>query len=295
LPRDPRVRRWARLRDADPANLLGLPEEARDFIERLPVGQGFVRSHGLMLAQVHEIPRPKVWDKELSKTVPNRQDVATSPAHRKNVENKVARLPALAKDALFTIARAEAVTPSSLRALLRRSQSSVNGALSRLMAAGLVAYRTANAGPGRPPSIYFLMPEGLEAFRQETGSYPDRVGTDHDHKHLVEAAVAALGVARLHHERFDILYEAEGEQRAVEVETGANNDDFLSENLAKMIDLQGVGQFVAADDRAYNRILQTCARWTYTNKKSLTLRIAFPAELPEWTQYTFRTEEPTTP
>lgn len=277
------------------ANLLGLPEEARDFIERLPVGQGFVRSNGLMLVQVHEVPRPKVWDNELSKTVPNRQDVATNVAHRKSVENKVARLSPLAKDALLAIARADAVTPSGLRALLHRSQGSVNGALSRLRSAGLVAYVTALAPNGRPPSIYFLMPEGLEAFRQETGTYPDRRGTEHDHKQLVDAAVAALGLTRLHHERFDILYEAEGEQRAIEVETGANNDDQLDANLAKMLELQGDVQFVAADDRAFNRVLQTCARWSYTNKKPLTLRVAFPAELPEWTQYTFRTEEPSTP
>lgn len=277
------------------ANLLGLPDDARDLIEHLPVGRAFVRANGLILAQVQEVPRPTVRDNELSVSVPNRQDVAANPAHRKSVENKVARLPADARDALLAIGRAEAVTPSGLSALLHRSHGKTSTALSRLLKTGLVAYVTANAPAGRPPSIYFLMPEGLEAFRQETESYPDREGTQHDHKQLVDAAVAALGVDRQPHKRFDILYEKDGHLLAVEVETGSNNDAYLAENLSKMLELQGHAQFVAADDRAFNRILQTCARWTFTNGKPLTLRIAFPAELPDWGRYAFRMPESITP
>lgn len=82
-----------------------------------------------------------------------------------------------------------------------------------------------------------------------------------------------------------MLYEEDGGERAVEVETGSNNDAQVLENLEKSVDFQGEGQFVVVDEGTYNRVVQIASRHAYKTRERLCLKVAVVEDLPEWDMY----------
>lgn len=280
------------------ASLLGLQGQSRDLLEKLDVGQALMKTDSLSMVKVEHIDRPRVRDDELSQTVPNRQEVATDFAQRGNVQRRVVDLAPLDWEVLERIADGRAVNPGAVKDELHRSQADVTASLKRLLARGLVRYKQARRETGRPPSVYFLSPMGQEAFRARHGRYPDQGhAAAANHAELVQRVVEALGVARKPDRRFDVLYEENGQDRAVEVETGANNDAQVAENLRKSIELQGEGRFVVADRTIYNRVLQVAAKHSFDSGHGLVLAIALADTLTAdgWDRYRFSDRDPTTP
>lgn len=165
----------------------------------------------------------------------------------------------------------------------------VSSILGWLIRKGLVRYRKARKGTGgRPRSIHFLTPYGEEAYRAKRGRYPDR-GTSASmvHADVVAHVVEILGVERLPHRRFDILYEDEDVQRAVEVETGSNHNAQILENLRKSLEHQDEARFVATDEATYNRVMQVAARHAFDAREPGTLRVALADDLPDWSVFRY--------
>ncbi|MBI4392572.1 MAG: DUF853 family protein [Euryarchaeota archaeon] len=279
------------------AALLRLNDDAEDAQARLGVGQALVRSDALNLVQIPEIQRPEVRDVDLSQTVPNPEERSPTHAERHEVEKRLTRLTPRDWAVFNAIAGSRAISPRAIRELLKRSQSAVRASLTRLINLGLVAYLEAKTNEGRPPSIYFLRPYGTDAYTMKAGRSPDRIhAAAADHKELVEEVTRILGVERIPDRHFDLLYAAEGHERAIEIETGANKNDQILINVTKSIELQGEAHFVAADDTTLNRILQITAKHSFDTRTMIAVNVTTLNEIRtgRWRAYTFETEKPQT-
>lgn len=273
--------------------LLGLERESDKILDGLEVGQALVRTDRVFLVQVPRQGRPWVSDDDLPETaVPTREQTAASIAQRTEVRNRSARLSDLEEDVFLAIAEGRAVHLTGISDLLRLSRGDLRNALTGLVRRrALVGYASAKiVGPGAPRTVYFLRPYAEEAYRQRMERYPDRkTERSPHHADVVDEVIEKLGIVRKAHPRFDILYDEGRVDRAIEVETGSNNDVQILENLTKSIELQGEGRFVAADESTVNRIVQIAVRYAYGQRipggSPLKLRLATLDGLPTWTKW----------
>jgi hypothetical protein len=271
------------------ANILGLDGDQKEILEDLPVGHALMKSSRLAQIRVPERARPAVRDDEIRTTLPTREEIAGSFAGRATAAARL-DLPARVLDVFDVVAKAEAVFPTAIASWLGFSQEETSGALGTLIGRGLVGYCKASriGRRGRPPSYYFLTPLGEEAGRQRFETYADRTqGPSPKHAALIEAVLQRLNIERKPHARFDILYEENGHDRALELETSANNSVQVEENLRKSLEFQGEARFVAANDLAANRILQVAAREAFTERARIMVRIGRLETLPAWDSYEF--------
>lgn len=272
--------------------LLGLDRDGDTVLDGLDVGQALVRTDRVFLVQVPRQERPWVSDDELPETVPpTREETAASVPQRTEVSSRISRLADLEMQVLLTIAEGRTVNPTGISDLLHLSREQVRGAIRGLLRRQFVGYAKAKiAGPGQPRTVYFLRPYGEEAYRQLMDRYPDRKrGPSLHHADIVQEVLEKLGLTRKPDRRFDILYDENGVDQAIEVETGSNNDAQILENLSKSFELQGEGRFVAVDDPTANRIVQIAVRHAYGQRISkgspLKLRLATLDALPAWTRW----------
>lgn len=266
------------------ANMLGLEPEQKGLIDDLRVGEALVKTEQLALVRVPRQERPLVRDDELPAMVVSREDVAGSFAQRAAVSHQAVGLPPRVLEVFDVVAEATAIHPTAISETLGFSRQEVATALSTLISKGLAAYCTSRRhGRGRPRSVYFLMPFGEELYRQRHGRYPDRVeGVSPNHAAMVAAVVAKLQISRLPHARFDILFQEGTSQRAIEVETGSNNNVQLLENLRKSLEFQQEGRFLVASPLVANRVLQVAAREAFSSRRAVLVKLATFDELPAW-------------
>ena len=266
------------------AQMMQLPAQHADLLGGLGVGEALLRVERTEYVRVLPVERPHVPDDALPGVRVEREEVATSFAQRREVQNRVVDLSAREWELFLALAEGQAVYPSKLKDRLGWSHTDVSSVLGRLIRKGLVRYRKAkNLRGGRPRSIHFLTPYGEEAYRARVGRYADRGGpVDVVHAEVVARVVDVLGIERLPHRRFDILHDAAGVQRAVEVETGSNHNAQLLENLKKSLEHQGEAWFVAVDETTLNRVTQVAARHSYDSRGTVTLHVALVEDLPEW-------------
>jgi hypothetical protein len=271
--------------------LLGLDRQGDQVLDGLEVGQALVRTDKVSLVQVPRQERPWVKDDDLPETVaPLKQEVSSSVPQRTEVDRRTNDLSNAEWNLFLAIADGRAINPTGLSDLLGMSRGDLRQPMRRLVHKGLVGYAKAKKrGPGQPRTIYFLRSYGQDAYRAKLGGYPDRKsGAGDNQAEVVAAVVMHLGITRKPHKRFDILYDEDGKERAIEVETGSNDDEQILENVKKSLDFQGEARFVAVDEVTYNRVLQVCAQVAFDAGITLTLKLAFVEALPGWDEYAVR-------
>ncbi|MBI4392859.1 MAG: ATP-binding protein [Euryarchaeota archaeon] len=292
------IHRLVRPQDVNLANtLLRQNDGAEGLVTGLRTGQALVRTDGLNLAQIPEVARSVVRDDALSQGVPNPSQRHLNYAERAELEKRLSRLTGRDWAVFNAIAESKAINPRAIRMLLKRSQNAAGASLTRLIGLGLVAYAKAHTGQGRPPSIYYLRPWGVEAYTMRNGRAPDRIHrAKGDHKAMVDEVTRLLGIERVPDPRFDILYLEDGREKAIEVETGSNRDEQVLENLRKSLELQAEARFVVADDVTMNRVLQAGASHFAQSGEPTTIQVAIFVETRAgaWLAYRFETGKPDT-
>lgn len=257
--------------------LLGLDRESEELLDGLDIGQAVLKGDQTFLVQVPEVDRPAVYDSDLSKATAEPEDVSTDAARRQDVENKVEKLSPRDRKVFLTIAASDAIYPSEIARELGYVSPEVSGCVGELIGRGLVWYLRTNlrGQKGAPQKLCFLSPDGEEAYRQHTGSYSDKGrAKGGDHKEMVEGICKARGLERLKSDRFDVLFEnADGQERAIEVETGSNRNDQIETNIKKSLELQADARFVCSDQRIYNRVVQVACRYAFTKNRAFPLKI----------------------
>lgn len=270
------------------ANMLGLEREAAKLIGELPVGRALMRTEKVGLIAFPRVERPVVRDGELEPTIVDAPEVSANAAARTEVANRIVNLKPREWEIFTAVCEAREIHPSGLKALFGYSHSDIEQILSMLVRRGLLLYCRASRNSRKARTNYFPSPDGKEAYRQRTGRYPDRkTEPSPNHGEMLARVISRLGIERKLHPRFDLLFDENGADRAIEVESGANNDEQLDKNLAKSIEFQGHGRFVAADQITYNRIVQAAARFAFGKRSQLTLMIGLEESLPDWHTFGF--------
>ena len=291
----------------DASKMLGLKGDEIDYIRNLGVGQGIIRSgtfHKPFLLGFPRMPveKGKVTDEKIRHLMKDKLktfygDKTVFHDGKMINETKDVELGGMEFRIIKALGSGEAVSRTELMHNLNTSSKILGGRMGVLINKGHVRYRMAKVYRNKV-CYYYLTEKGVNLFRCLTGrgeAKPKK--SENLHKQIKNLVIEkyvkegfTVGNSNVGTGNVDVVLEKDGKTAKIEIETGANSNDWLYRNIEKCAAVAGSTYFLCADKKVRNRVLQQAARHSlYVNREFIISVLTFQQlkEGSKWEQIRF--------
>ena len=213
----------------------------------------------------------------------NPEEILENERWLKSVESKISSISEKSRQVIVLLAEGLACKSNDFKEKLRITGSEFKQAAHELVSKGLVGFKKPKAAGN--PTLYFLRPEGLAAFKLLTGKWPfemraKKMSIKNRHseiKRRLSDLLRNLGWRELRSRNaryVDLCFIKDGSVLPIEICTGTNNLAQIYSNILKCVDRFGGVYFVCENRIAYNLALQQAAKVSFDQAKNFAFYIA---------------------